>query len=68
MRRDTRPVNYRFTAPELEYQIGHCDAEVMILEEMWLPEVQKAKPKLKKIRKFICSAPTARPTWSLTRS
>jgi acyl-CoA synthetase (AMP-forming)/AMP-acid ligase II len=48
------PMNYRFTASEIEFQADHCDASIFILEDIWLEQVQKAIPKLKKIKHYIC--------------
>jgi fatty-acyl-CoA synthase len=31
------PLNYRLSTGELEYQIRHCQPELMIAEESWLP-------------------------------
>lgn len=48
------PLNYRFTAPEIEFQADHSDGVVFILEDIWLDEVQKARPKLEKVKHYIC--------------
>jgi acyl-CoA synthetase (AMP-forming)/AMP-acid ligase II len=50
-------MNYRFTAGEIEFQSDHCDAIVFILEDIWLEQVQKAKPNLGKIKYYICIGP-----------
>lgn len=49
------PVNYRFTPPEIEFQANHSDAQVFVLEDIWLDSVQKARAKLKKVKYYICS-------------
>jgi acyl-CoA synthetase (AMP-forming)/AMP-acid ligase II len=51
------PMNYRFTASEIEFQADHCDAVVFILEDIWLEQVLKANPNLKKIKEYICVGP-----------
>lgn len=48
------PMNYRFTAREVEYQANHSDAVVFIYDEHWKDAVEKAAPNLNSVRHFIC--------------
>jgi acyl-CoA synthetase (AMP-forming)/AMP-acid ligase II len=48
------PMNYRFTPREIEYQGQHCDAKVFLYDSIWSENVDKAAPKLKNIKEFIC--------------
>jgi acyl-CoA synthetase (AMP-forming)/AMP-acid ligase II len=48
------PINFRFVAREIEYQLTHSDAEVLILEDLFEKEALKALPNAKKIRYTIC--------------
>lgn len=43
------PLNYRYVAPELEYVVSNSDSKVLLLEEEFLPEVQRAKLNAQKI-------------------
>lgn len=52
------PLNYRLVAPEIEFQTDHCDAEVFVFDSIWNKEVEKAAPKLTKIKHFICFGKT----------
>lgn len=49
------PVNYRFTAHEIEFQADNSDSVAFILEDLWLDPVQKARPALNKIKSYICA-------------
>ncbi len=51
------PMNYRYTAREIEYQVTHSDSVIFILEDIWLDAVSQARPALRDIREFICSGP-----------
>ncbi len=48
------PMNYRFTAREIEYQANHSDSVVFLFEDLWEEPVIQAKPKLANVRHFIC--------------
>ncbi len=52
------PMNYRFTAREIEYQANHSDATVFIYDEPWREAVEKAAPKLETVRHFIARGET----------
>ncbi len=52
------PVNFRLAPPEAEYIFNHCDARVLIFDDLFEPAVREMKPRLKNIKKFI-SAGTA---------
>ncbi|MEM3086195.1 MAG: class I adenylate-forming enzyme family protein [Halobacteria archaeon] len=43
------PLNYRYVAPELEYVVSNSDAKVLLLEEEFLPEVQRANLKVERV-------------------
>ncbi|MFX0135302.1 MAG: AMP-binding protein, partial [Candidatus Hodarchaeota archaeon] len=48
------PVNYRYVASEIEYIINNSDAIFLIFDEVILSEVQKARPNLKNVKKYVC--------------
>ncbi|MBI9076486.1 MAG: acyl--CoA ligase [Desulfatibacillum sp.] len=52
------PMNYRLVAPEIEFQVNHCDAQVFLFDQTWNEEVEKAAPNLTAIRHFICKGVT----------
>jgi acyl-CoA synthetase (AMP-forming)/AMP-acid ligase II len=47
------PMNYRFTAREIEYQANHSDSTVFLFEDLWEEAVLQARPELKGIKHFI---------------
>jgi acyl-CoA synthetase (AMP-forming)/AMP-acid ligase II len=47
------PVNYRFTAAELTYQVGHCDARVLLYDPRWSEAVEAALPELPAVETAI---------------
>ena len=49
------PMNFRFVASEIEYQADHSDATTFIFEDLWLDQVNQARPNLKKIKNYICA-------------
>lgn len=53
------PVNYRFSANEITYQINHCDADIFFYEEVFREAVELAAPDLTGIRLFICKGDTS---------
>ena len=55
------PMNYRLVAPEIEFQANHCDAQILIFDQVWKDQVEKAAPNLTAIRSFICHGSTAVP-------
>jgi len=48
------PINYRFTARELEYQVGHSDSTVFVYDSQFDQAVSRAAPNLSGIGKFVC--------------
>ncbi len=48
------PMNYRFVANEIEYQLNHCDARMFIYDDQFKPVVSEAAPKLAGVETFIC--------------
>ncbi|MDY6903158.1 MAG: AMP-binding protein [Thermodesulfobacteriota bacterium] len=52
------PVNYRFSASEITYQINHCDARIFFFESAFNPAVEQAAHDLSGIGKFICKGDT----------
>ncbi len=48
------PMNFRFVAREIEYQANQSDSVMFIFEDMFLDEVLKARPALKKVKYFVC--------------
>lgn len=38
------PLNYRFVASEIEFQINHSDARIFIFEDLWLDQVEPVLP------------------------
>jgi acyl-CoA synthetase (AMP-forming)/AMP-acid ligase II len=48
------PINYRFTPREVEFQVDHCDARVLLYDSIWKESVEAAAPALKNIEHFIC--------------
>lgn len=48
------PVNFRFVAREIEYQLTHSDSTFLILETLFIEEASKALPNADKIRHTIC--------------
>jgi len=52
------PVNYRFTGPEITYQVNHSDARVFIYEATFAEAVEAAAPQLAKIERFVCDGPS----------
>lgn len=53
------PVNYRFSANEITYQINHCDAGIFFYEDTFNETVAQAIPELTAIRRFICKGDTS---------
>lgn len=51
------PINYRFTPREVEHQCINSDSVLLLLEDIWAPVVQEARPQLSGVREFICSGP-----------
>ncbi len=50
------PVNFRFVAREIEYQLIHSDSTVLILEDLFLQEAAGAMRSAKKLVHTICIA------------
>jgi acyl-CoA synthetase (AMP-forming)/AMP-acid ligase II len=48
------PINYRFTPREVEFQVDHCDARVLLYDSIWKESVEAAAPALKNIEHFVC--------------
>lgn len=53
------PINYRFTASEIAYQVNHCDAKLFIYESIFAEAVEAAAPQLSRIKRFVCDGPSA---------
>ncbi|MDY6965421.1 MAG: class I adenylate-forming enzyme family protein [Halobacteriota archaeon] len=49
------PMNFRFVSKDIEYQANHSDSTIFIFEDIWWNEVNHARPKLPKVKHFICS-------------
>jgi acyl-CoA synthetase (AMP-forming)/AMP-acid ligase II len=48
------PMNYRFVAKEIEYQLNHCDARLFIYDAAFREAVAEAAPRLPGIETFVC--------------
>jgi fatty-acyl-CoA synthase len=48
------PINFRFVAREIEYQLVHSDSTMLIMEDLFLEETKKALQKVPGIRHVIC--------------
>ena len=55
------PINFRFVAREIEYQLTHSDSTVLIFEDLFLDETGKALKNCPAIRQTICLARDGRP-------
>lgn len=49
----TTPLNYRLTAPELEYIINNCEAETLIVEKEFLPVIKEIEQNITHVKQFI---------------
>jgi acyl-CoA synthetase (AMP-forming)/AMP-acid ligase II len=38
------PLNYRFVAPEIQFQVNHSDSRVLVVSDLWMDEVERALP------------------------
>ncbi len=47
------PLNYRFVASEIEFQVNHSDAKVFIYEDLWAEEVEKALPSFTNVEHVV---------------
>jgi acyl-CoA synthetase (AMP-forming)/AMP-acid ligase II len=47
------PVNFRLAPPEAEYIFGHCDAVLLVFDDVFEPAVREMKPRLSNIRQFL---------------
>ncbi len=47
------PLNYRFVASEIEFQVNHSDAKVFLFEDLWMEEVEKALPALTNVKHLV---------------
>ena len=50
------PMNFRFVASEIEYQVNHSDSTLLIFEDLFLDEVLAAKKNMPGIQHYICLA------------
>jgi acyl-CoA synthetase (AMP-forming)/AMP-acid ligase II len=50
------PMNFRFVAKEIEYQVNHSDSTLIILEDMFLDEVRKAMKNTPALKEYVCLA------------
>lgn len=48
------PVNFRFVAREIEYQLTQSDSTILIFEDLYLDETRKALAATPKIRTVVC--------------
>ncbi|MFP4446029.1 MAG: class I adenylate-forming enzyme family protein [Desulfosudaceae bacterium] len=48
------PMNYRFVAGEIDYQLNHCDARAFIYDACFREVVTEAAPGLTQVDTFIC--------------
>jgi acyl-CoA synthetase (AMP-forming)/AMP-acid ligase II len=48
------PINFRFVSKEIEFQLVHSDSTILILEDLFLDEAQKALQKTPGIRQAVC--------------
>jgi acyl-CoA synthetase (AMP-forming)/AMP-acid ligase II len=55
------PINFRFVAREIEYQLRHSDSILLILEDRFLEEARKALEQVSAIRDIICLTSLNRP-------
>ncbi|HQI02576.1 MAG TPA: AMP-binding protein [Deltaproteobacteria bacterium] len=55
------PINFRFVAREMEYQIVQSDSTTLILEDMFLEEALKAIGNAKKLARTVCLCREGRP-------
>ncbi len=50
------PVNFRFVAREIAYQLAQSDSTVLVFEDLYLDEARKALASAPKIGKVVCCA------------
>ncbi len=50
------PINFRFVAREIEYQLTHSDSTVLIFEDLYLDEICKALKDCPAVRQTVCLA------------
>ncbi|HVN71137.1 MAG TPA: AMP-binding protein [Desulfomonilia bacterium] len=55
------PINFRFVAREIEFQINHSNSTVLILEDLFLDEASKALKNSPAVRHVICLHRESRP-------
>ncbi len=53
------PVNYRFTAREVAFQVNHSDSVVLIYDSLFAEAVEKAAPELAAVKTFVRRGPGA---------
>jgi acyl-CoA synthetase (AMP-forming)/AMP-acid ligase II len=51
------PVNFRLAPPEAEYIFVHCDAVLLVCDDVFEPAVREMKPRLGKIKRFLSAGP-----------
>jgi len=57
-------LNFRLSAPELAFIIGHCDAKLLIVDWEYLPLIQPVVAGLKNLRKIVTVVdPGVKPAW-----
>jgi acyl-CoA synthetase (AMP-forming)/AMP-acid ligase II len=47
------PVNFRLAPPEAEYIFDHCDASILVFDDVFEAAVREMQPRLGKIKRFI---------------
>ena len=55
------PINYRFTAAEVQRQVDHCDARLLVYDTRWQDAVQGAAPGLSQVQQLVAWGADAAP-------
>jgi len=48
------PVNFRFTAPEIEYVLNNSEPKALLYEDIFAPTVEQIKQKVGHVEHYIC--------------
>lgn len=57
------PMNYMYSSKEFEFAIDYCDAIVLIIDQDVMGEIEKIRPKLTKVKAFICKGNNLPSNW-----
>lgn len=57
------PMNYMYSSKEFEFAIDHCDATALIIDQDVMGEIEKIRPKLTKVKTFICKENSVPSDW-----